>query len=59
VNSIAPKSPFFKGGLYQQFLVVPPFSSRRAGGIIMPPKTEKILAIALKTFSGLGEGLGA
>jgi len=33
VNSIAPKSPFSKGGLLKQFLVVPPFDKGGLGGI--------------------------
>ncbi len=29
-----PKSPFFKGGLLEQFLVVPPFDKGGLGGIL-------------------------
>jgi hypothetical protein len=35
------KSPFFKGGLTQQFLAVPPFIKWGAGGIIRLPLAEK------------------
>jgi hypothetical protein len=43
VNSIAPKSPFFKGVFYQQFLLVPPFSKGGLGGIRMMPPPENTL----------------
>ena len=35
-----PKSPFFKGGLYQHFLIVPPFFKGGLGGIKRMPPSE-------------------
>jgi hypothetical protein len=31
----SPKSPFYKGGLLKQFLVVPPFDKGGLGGILV------------------------
>jgi hypothetical protein len=35
------KSPFFKGGLYKQFLIVPPFIKGGLGGIYGSQGSEK------------------
>ncbi|MCK9375287.1 MAG: hypothetical protein M0P73_03950, partial [Syntrophobacterales bacterium] len=34
-RTLLPKSPFFKGGLLEQFLVVPPFDKGGVGGILV------------------------
>ena len=34
-RTLLPKSPFFKGGLLKQFLVVPPFDKGGLGGILV------------------------
>ena len=39
-RTLLPKSPFFKGGLYLQFLIVPPFSQGGLGGNRMIPPSE-------------------
>jgi hypothetical protein len=47
VNSITPKSPFSKGGLLKQFLIVPPFDKGGSGGILVfgeLPIAEKLFA---------------
>ena len=50
-RTLLPKSPFFKGGLSKQFLVVPPFAKGGLGGIMNVPITEKtyrLLPLLLK-----------
>jgi hypothetical protein len=53
VNSIAPKSPFFKEGLYQQFFIVSLFSQGGLGGIRMMPLSENTFEPLAKVSLGL------
>jgi len=49
------KSPFFKGGLQEQFLVVPPFSKGGLGGIRMIPLSENAFGIRYMALLFLAE----
>jgi hypothetical protein len=50
-RTLLPKSPFFKGGLYQQFLIVPPFIKGGLGGICGYQGSKKLLANAISATS--------
>jgi hypothetical protein len=47
-----PKSPFFKGGLYLQFLIVPPFYKGGLGGIRMMLPSENTFGKRYKKPGG-------